>query len=537
MQTHAPVMTRALFLTVAVAVLAASLGLRKGTGVALAAGQDNDRSSDPEYVLDVMNRTYFYGVTRPMVERLLNRSGIPHLIDILDMGDGFAHQDNTVVFLGYLSNDSDSGVDALRDYWTGFSTAATPAARRSALLIPHALGLMIQLRQSAKARAFALELLADLNLPLVSPIHRILPKLSSRREEQVEAAVALVKQLVRGLAFDNNSVAMTGIERVRTGVNGLPGNSDLAEVLRDISTALEREVEDGIHRDLDNQHDYGDGFFSFSPRERNDEALINIGDDDTDDSEAVLAIQMTWCQHRAISDPFTSELVTNIADEMSAITIGAQASFDTACCVGFQNGGQGSPFGYEGDGLSVVDNQQEADNVFNRNCGRVKAINALNYCGQPASNVIGCAPVGGDTQILVRLANYERDARLWLHETGHNVGLEHNSMSKDFVMYPTLTGDSNDNFALTSEECGAFTYPPPSAKVTKQPAENLTCDANATAPPNDNNNSDGSGGLNTTTSWVIFGIGMAILVAGIALAGLMWNDKRQQPPPPIHSEV
>ncbi|EGD74747.1 hypothetical protein PTSG_06110 [Salpingoeca rosetta] len=323
-----------------------------GSSSSISSRSVEDPSANAEYVLGVVNRTYFYGVTRPMVDRLLNRSSIPHLIDILGMGDTFEFQDNTVVFLGYLSNDTDDAVAALRSYWSAFTTATTAAARRSVLLIPHALSLMIQLRQSSKARDFALELMAHLEAPEHSAIHAILPRISARRREQAEAAASIVKQLVRGLALDNESAAMVGFEQVVTAADALPPNDDLTAALGLLTVSLQRELDQGVQRDLTRQQDHGDGFFSFFPRKtNNDNASSGSNNDDDDDSvysaaQGDEAILMSWCQHTAITDPFTEEVVTAVTHDMSVVTAQAQSDFDVPCCIGFANAGQGVAFAY-----------------------------------------------------------------------------------------------------------------------------------------------------------------------------------------------
>ncbi|EGD80172.1 hypothetical protein PTSG_10854 [Salpingoeca rosetta] len=492
-----------------------------------------DALADFNRVYEALNVTYFGGVTKPMADRIFSRADIPHMITILNMGAAFERQDNTVVFLGYLSNDSDPTVGALRQYWDNFATVTTPAARRSALLVPHALGLMAQLTESQEALSFMQDMLADLNNPITNLLHAILPKLSPDMGEQEELLTGLVKQLLRGLSFYNGTILATAVQLLDDTLDLVVGDDGVLDGLTDVVDDIVGGLLGGSgstdsSRPLDGEEG-DDGFFTFLFGSRRRRGVAPA-----DDSPQTESIVLDYCQHTGVSDAFTNSDVDRVAAVMTSVASSSQASFDVACCLEFTNGGEGARFGLQGDGLSVVDNKREAAVVFNQGCGRIKIVNVINYCGQPASNVIGCAPVGGDTEMLVRLSSHQSDARLWLHETGHNVGLGHNRDSADYIMYPTLTGNLNDNFALTLEECGAFHSPPPTARVQIS-ATNATC-ASVQQPPgsgdgdDDDGNggggggggsSDGSSGLLTgATSWAVFGVGIALAAVAVVVVSV-----------------
>jgi hypothetical protein len=84
-------------------------------------------------------------------------------------------------------------------------------------------------------------------------------------------------------------------------------------------------------------------------------------------------------------------------------------------------------------------------------------VRLINYCGGSGTNIIGCARVGGNGMAVVREGSpfsFE-EGSLWLHEYGHNAGLNHNADSR-YVMYGCLCGS---NLGLTQAECNTFHTP------------------------------------------------------------------------------
>ena len=90
-------------------------------------------------------------------------------------------------------------------------------------------------------------------------------------------------------------------------------------------------------------------------------------------------------------------------------------------------------------------------NTINGLPGRVKVVNQINWCGGLKPNVIGCAPVPGNSQIVVRfIANQE--GILWAHEYGHTRGLNHVAGATSIMngtistTHTTLTQNEGDSF-------------------------------------------------------------------------------------------
>ena len=108
----------------------------------------------------------------------------------------------------------------------------------------------------------------------------------------------------------------------------------------------------------------------------------------------------------------------------------ADFSQDTACCMRIARSGDARSWGSPGDGLDSVDTDTEMYNVLNVSIARVKVVRDINWCGGAGTNIIGCAPVPGDSMVVVRFSNFGVESVLWMHEYGHNAGLVHNSDSR-----------------------------------------------------------------------------------------------------------
>ena len=83
--------------------------------------------------------------------------------------------------------------------------------------------------------------------------------------------------------------------------------------------------------------------------------------------------------------------------------------------------------------------------------GEIKVVNQINWCGGIAPNIIGCAPVPGNSFVVVRL-DESREGLLWLHEYGHNKGLSHRN-APDAVMNGVIDPTHKK---INQAECDAF---------------------------------------------------------------------------------
>jgi len=132
---------------------------------------------------------------------------------------------------------------------------------------------------------------------------------------------------------------------------------------------------------------------------------------------------------------------------------------DVACCITVRRIGTARSFGTTGDGLDIIDDSAELTAVLGNGVSRVKVVRAINDCGGPGTNIIGCAWTPGNGMALVRLSSVGDESILWIHEYGHNTGLGHSS-SPDHLMYRSLNGN---NRGLTASQCSRYHSPSSSA--------------------------------------------------------------------------
>jgi hypothetical protein len=229
------------------------------------------------------------------------------------------------------------------------------------------------------------------------------------------------------------------------------------------------------------------------------------------------ALELDYCQHIDLNFPIQPGDVDELLEEATNFTREASFGDDVSCCLEWRSGGDGGSFGLVGDGLDIISDEMDSISVFEQDCGRIKVVDAINFCGGAATNVIGCAPINSNTMAVVRLSSPLANAKLWVHETGHNVGLDHNPSSSAYIMFATLTSEDKDNIALTSSECAAFLNPPRFAEFSPEQIA-ATCPPRrsdfAVDPGDPNDDVEGGDGEGLSSAQVI---GVVIGIAGAAL--------------------
>lgn len=120
---------------------------------------------------------------------------------------------------------------------------------------------------------------------------------------------------------------------------------------------------------------------------------------------------------------------------------------DTECPVEFLRSGSVTSF-TTGDGS--IDSQSEFDTLIALS-GKVKIVNAINWCGAIIPNVVGCSPMPGSSQLGIRFGTTHQEAIMWAHEYGHTRGLAHRAGT--YVMNGTI---ANANTRVTATECTAY---------------------------------------------------------------------------------
>ena len=133
----------------------------------------------------------------------------------------------------------------------------------------------------------------------------------------------------------------------------------------------------------------------------------------------------------------TSSLTTADADRIlrdaSTILQRKDGSDDVATQVEMRRVGNVGVFGA---GNGVISSNSGFRQVL-RQRGSIHVVNAINWCGDPGTGIIGCAPIGGGDFVVVRFTP-SMEGTLWAHEFGHNQGLRHRN-GRNNIMNPFIT--------------------------------------------------------------------------------------------------
>jgi hypothetical protein len=121
---------------------------------------------------------------------------------------------------------------------------------------------------------------------------------------------------------------------------------------------------------------------------------------------------------------------------------------DVSCNVEFSRSGNVSVFS-TGDGS--IDSQAEFNAIIGLP-GYVAVVNQINWCGSLIPNIIGCAPVPGNSLAVVRFTS-SLEGILWAHEFGHTKGLSHRNGDPNAVMNGVI---NSSRLRVTTDECSAF---------------------------------------------------------------------------------
>ncbi len=382
----------------------------------IAAGQLESR------IWDAALRTYVHGMTEAIAQEVAEPGAVPLLHELL-VDSSFPRRDNVVAFLAYLGG-SDSTAHLIASLSRGALDPSLPADDRAALLVPEALG-----RIAGRGDPRALGALLALT-----------------RRDPTDGALSLsitidadlARQAVRALAFTGSSEALARLAEIERSAER-PGepDADLATGVRAATAVLYARP--------------GEQLFTVSPATS---AYLQ------DQNASIHEAGITWANHVDLASPVGEDEARGLLDDASTILGTARDGEDVACCATLVTSGSAATFGVSGDGLDIVDDETELLTVLTVAAGRVKVVRAINSCGGPGTNIIGCSLRPGKAIVVVHLNGYD-DAFLWAHEYGHNVGLAHRP-DPLALMYPALARGEG----LSQSECAAFHAPPQAAQIT-----------------------------------------------------------------------
>jgi len=148
---------------------------------------------------------------------------------------------------------------------------------------------------------------------------------------------------------------------------------------------------------------------------------------------------------------FYQQLIEGVHAEADLLLKGHQGPADAGCCVRL-NPVSVATFGSPGDGLDVISNQSELDDVASFGAGSY-LVQSINFCGGTTSTqILGCADSPGNVMIVALEAEDSGFLpTLIAHERGHNAGLGHVFSNPCELMSPSAGGG-----CLSVSECNSF---------------------------------------------------------------------------------
>ena len=393
--------------------------------------------------------TYLHGMTAEIAAQVVGAEGVPVLLRLLADPD-FPRRYNVVALLTDLGGDEASDA-LLRFLHHPPARADLPEEDRSLLLAPQALG-----RIAGRGHERALEAL--LAITAHGEGGGVLAEAAATSRHPAALRDDLLEMALLGLADVGGPRAARRLADIARGrVVPAPGGRSLRRAaLRAKRRGRGGEAPPGR-----------------SPDGVTAEVAAATLAADVMGSEVAAAsdVQSTahesrldYANHPAVTSPMTDARLGAVLAEGS-VRVGRSdpiATEEVACCVEYARTGGAKTFGAAGDGRDVIDDGTELNAVLNDGSARFKVVRAINYCGGPGTNIIGCAWVGGKGVAVVRRSDLGSEAVLWVHEYGHNVGLSHNTIGSDYVMYGVDTGA---NRAVTQAECDRYHAPSSGAQA------------------------------------------------------------------------
>jgi len=378
--------------------------------------------------------TYIHGIDETVARDAVGAAGVPALLDLL-ADRSFPRQDNVVAFLGYLAG-PEATPPLIRFLSTPRAGPLTAELDRALLIAPRALG-----RIAGRGDAAALQFLLHLTDP--TDPGGLLPTSDDRaRDDLVEAAL-------RGLAL---SGAAAGRDRLNEFVAGVAGTQAETEAWSRVARIWLGRTAAVTGGSLDRDSPAAPGSTPVAavadPAARGHDAGLDY----------VNHVDLTGTQR------MTDARLDQITAEASRVAGTANFAEDVACCVTISRAGVGGSFGSPGDGLASIDDQTELETVLAVSAARVKIVRDISWCGGAGTNIIGCARRPGDSMAVVRVSGTE--GTVWLHEYGHNTGLDHVNDSR-YVMNASINlSNPSSNTGLSDTECATYHNPSIQTRIT-----------------------------------------------------------------------
>jgi hypothetical protein len=407
-------------------------------------------------VRQAMLQTWFHGVDDDIARQVLGSGAIPALRRILK-DPAFPRRDNIVAFLAHLEGES-AATDLVRMLADPPGDSGVPEEMRALLLAPQALGHMAS-RGDAEALDALMEMTRD------GSEGGVLRGAASRAADPGSLRADLVEMAFRGLGFSRAPAARARLQDLVSGRTRPTRARDLTGPARDALDLFDEQVTGRGRRPAAGPAATapvaGQGIAALGSPSISLLPGPGDGADLTDTQNRGADSGLTYANHVSVGQPMNDSRLDQVIHESNLALGRSDFGGDVACCASVSRASSAVAFGTAQDGLSSIDTSAELNTVLNNAVSRVKVVNAINYCGGVGTNIIGCAFVGGFGMALVRLGNLQSEGILWVHEYGHNTGLNH-SLDSRAIMYATLTGGNN---GVTQTECNAYHSPAPGANM------------------------------------------------------------------------
>jgi hypothetical protein len=420
-------------------------------------------------VREAAGRLYIHGMTAVIAETEVGRDGVPQLLALLD-DPSFSRHDNVVAFLAYLGG-AESTKALLDSLNRPLSADATPDEVRARILVPHALG---RIAGRGEPAALAVLLAATADRARGGPIGEA----ARRGGYPSSVRNALAGESIAALAYAGGDRARLRLKAVADrSIVPDPSGVDLAAKARGaISLSDELKVATA-----------GASGPLAAPAPPPGPAGTSAPSAPTvfytpDPATRSRGHSLGFANHVNLFTPMTAARLDEVLAEASLRAGVAEFDGDVPCCTAVTRSGGARTFGATTDTLATVDTEAELTTVINVTVARAKVVFAINYCGGPGTNIIGCSYFGGNGMVLARLSGLSYESVLWIHEYGHNIGLDHTGDTR-FLMYYSDTGS---NCGMSSFDCAKFHTPMGNAGAVTSDIGTCTDDGDARADPVDN---------------------------------------------------